>query len=104
MEQKLPAKRHAVATDANFKVFGSGAKGRLKLKNISTSGACFKIVKNMQMLSPGDFIFVSIFHEKLNDSMMIYGEVVWVKESEMGVKLLSKSECERRYHRSKIVF
>lgn len=103
MEQKVPAKRHAVSTDANFKVFGTGSKGKLKLKNISTSGARFRILKNLQNLNPGDLVFISIFHENLADPMQVYAEVVWVKDAEVGVKLLSKAECEQRHQRSRIV-
>jgi hypothetical protein len=104
MEQNVPAKRHAVSTNANFKVFGSGAKGRLRLKNISTSGAAFKIVKNMASINKGDLIFISILHENLTETMQVYAEVIWVKEPEMGVRFLPKAEVERRYQASKIVY
>lgn len=97
MGDVTPAKRFQVNTDANFKVFGTGARGKLRLKNISTSGACFKIMKTMQTLDKGQMLFINILHENLKENMSVYAEIIWVKEeSEMGVRFMPKSEWHQR--------
>lgn len=97
MNQIERSKRYQTEeTMGRFEKYGSGEMGDLFLKNISTSGACFKLLTRRVSLQAGDLMRVKVALGEMKKERVVNAEIIWTDGDNVGVKFIRPDEVWQR--------
>ena len=94
--QRFPTKEKA-----QFEVYGKSGTVHCRLANLSATGALLEIVTAKNKPQQGDIIRISVNLKQINKTHSLDAEIVWCKESGIGISFLKKDQIyEKLAHRA----
>ncbi len=92
----MRAERYSTYEMADIEIYGQSLRLRATVANLSTTGASLVLTPSEKSLQRGDLINLTVELSSLDRVYNVDAEVVWTKDSQVGVCFVKKDEVVSR--------
>lgn len=87
--------RYETKEFASLEIYGGRTLARVRLKNLSTTGACLTWEDDRLELSKGDLVCVTVVLNEVKKKHRVNAQVVWSGHKESGLTFIPRTEVTK---------